>query len=139
MPRIGPVQQHDDPVPEFSSQHSREGIDPAPHQVSKRVAGEGVQAEEDDVDQQDERAQADEEMAMVGEGADDINPEKNDHDDTEQQKIPVIVVQNPGKARLAVIPASLQLLDGARRRIPEERPEIRLSIGVAASSEAEPG
>src|ERR1700737_902017 len=47
----------------------------------------------------------------------------------------MIVIQHPGKTRLAVVAAALPLLDGARGRIPEERPKVGLAVVIAAAAE----
>src|SRR5207237_2740618 len=134
---VQPVQCHRGALPEAAGTRFREPVDPAAHQVTERVAGEGVQAQQDDVDQHDERAQADEEMDLVDEGTDDVNPEKNDHEQAQEQEIAMVVVQHPGKTRFTAVTSALEFLDGAGRRIPEEGPEIRLSIVVAASPKAQ--
>src|SRR5437667_224600 len=117
---VRPVEQHDDPVPEPSGPRPREAIDPAAHEIPERVAGQAVGAQQDDIDQQHDGTQAKEEMPGEHEGAHDIDPQKEQHDQAQQQEVAVIVIEDPGKSRLAAVAAALQFLDGASRWVPEE-------------------
>src|ERR1700687_3286268 len=65
----------------------------------------------------------------------DIGPQEHQHDKAEQQEVPVVVIQDPGEAGLAVVAAALHLLDGASRRVPEKRPKVGLAVVIAAAPE----
>ena len=117
---IRPVEQHHDPVPEPSGPRPRETVDAAAHEIPERVAGQAVGAQQDHVDEHDDGAQANEEMPVEHEGAHHIDPQEEQHDQAQQQEVPVIVIEDPGKPRLAAVAAPLQFLDGAGRWVPEE-------------------
>jgi len=135
VPRVGTIEQHHDLVPNSAGTNAREAIDPATHQVSERMAGEAVQAQQDDIHQQDNRSKANEEMPMEHERPHHVDPEKQEDDQAQQQEIPVEVIQHPGESGLAVVAAALQLLDGAGRRVPEKRPKVGLAVVIAAAAQ----
>src|ERR1700736_168259 len=76
-------------------------------------------------------------MAAERAGADDVEPQKEQHDEREEQTVAVIVIENPRKSRLTVVAAALQLLDGAGGWIPEKGPEVGLSIVIATAARAQ--
>src|ERR1700719_2844955 len=76
-------------------------------------------------------------MPVEGVRAHDVSPEKQQHNQAQQQEVTVVIVQDPGEARLTVVAAALQLLDGACGRVPEKRPKVGLAVVIATASEPE--
>jgi hypothetical protein len=101
------------------------------------MAGRRVKGEEHDVGEENERAHADAEAPVEGEGADGVVPEEREEDDRQVEKVPVNVLQDEGERRLPAIAAPRRFPDGARGRIEEERAVISLAVVVARRAEPE--
>ena len=99
------------------------------------MAGKSVGREEDDVDEHDQRTQADAEFAVEVESAKNVIPEEAQENDCEIEKVAVDVLQDEGEGRLAAVAPPLLLRNGAGGRVPEEGPVVRLAVVVAGCPE----
>src|SRR5882724_3577113 len=91
-----------------------ETIEFAADDVAKRVAGEGVSREKNDVDEHDQSAEADAEFAAEEEGLYGVVPKKADEDDAEIEKIAMNILQDEGKRSFAaIVLANRRLADSA--------------------------
>src|SRR5205085_4469258 len=99
------------------------------------MARQQIKREQNNVDQKDQRAHANEEMAFKPEGANGVIPEEAEEDDRPVEEIAVDILQDerePGLA--AVIPVST-FAHRAGRRIEKERPVVCLAIVVTSCAE----
>src|ERR1043166_2483702 len=131
-------------VPRAVERRAREAIQFAADQVLQRVAGERVQRQQHDVDQQDQRAHADAEVPMryvavipKKEGANGVIPEEAKEDHGGVKKIAMDILQDEGETGLAAIIAMRRLSHGAGRRVEKECAIVGLSVVIAGRTETE--
>src|SRR5262249_16386943 len=115
-----------------------EAIHPAANEVTQRVATEGVRGEQEHVDGEYDRPDADAEVASaVGAGPPqrpgDGLAENAGEKDRDVQKVAMHVVQNEREGALAEV-LRARLTDGARRRVGPERLVIGAAIVIAGEA-----
>src|SRR5918997_4250918 len=103
------------------------------------MAAEGVPREQDYVQHEKERPDADRELPLWEESLDSLVPEKGHHYYRSVEEVPVDVVEDP-EIRLTIIilwAPRLPLLGlaGAVRGIPKEGPVVRLAVVIAREPE----
>src|SRR6516225_8819421 len=99
-------------------------VDAASGQMTERVAGKGVAGEENNVDQHQHGAES-KVAAVVIERIHRVVPEESEYDKREVEKVPMEVVQDPGKPGFAAIRVAIaRLPDRAGRWVPKERSVI---------------
>src|SRR6185312_3388473 len=106
------------------------------------MAGEQIQREQNDIDEQHQRTDADAEVQLLigarkPEGAYCVIPKEAQEDDGAIKKIAMQVLQDEREFRFAAIISMRRLAHGAARRIHEERPVISFAIVVAGDAEAQ--
>src|SRR5260370_38932450 len=91
------------------------------HEVAERMAAKRITAQEEDVDQEDNRADAEAEVELAIVALElarlhDVPGEKQDKDQSQVQEIPVHILNDQRQAVLAPV-ALARLADGAVRRV----------------------
>src|ERR1700730_10396747 len=104
--------------------------------MAKGMAAERVAGQEDDVREHEHTAETNAEMPSEIERQDRIEPEETQLNDCRVEGKSVAIAEHPGKGRFTVV-AALRFRHRARSRVPEERPEVRLSVVVATQPERE--
>ena len=102
------------------------------------MAGEGVEHYQRDVGREDDRAQADAEVPVEGEGPEGVPGQegKDDYGQVEGEAVEVLEdVREPALA--GVVLAGGHLLHGAGWGVPEEGPVVGQAVVVAGQPEAE--
>lgn len=102
------------------------------------MARKGVKREEANVDEHDERAEADAELAFEEEGSENVVPKKTQKEDGEIKEIPMNILKNERKTSFAfVVLAEVRFTDSTGRRIEEEGAVVGFAVVVASGTEAE--
>lgn len=114
-----------------------EAVELASGEMAERVARESVDAEQDDVEEHNERADADAEVALEDEGAYRVVPKEGDEKDCDVEKVAVKILENERKARLAAIFAIARFANGATGRIGEKCAIVGFAVVVARHTETE--
>src|SRR5829696_2733267 len=113
-----------------------EVVEPPPAQVPAGVAGQRVQPQEEGVDQQHHRAQADAPALGEVEGPQGVPGQDDRERQGQVEEVAVDVLEDEGEAGLAGV-AGPGVGDGAGRRRQPERPVVRLAVVVAGQPEPE--
>src|ERR1700739_1786289 len=100
----------------------------AANQVPQRMAGEQIQREQHNINEQNQSAHANAKMAVKPESADGVIPEQAEEDDGAIQKIAVKILQDEREAGFATIVAMGRLADGTARRVHEKGAIVCLAI-----------
>ena len=128
-------------APGVAAPNARVAIFVAPDDVPQRVAREAVRGEQYHVYQPDDRTHLDPERPSGEERKNRVVPQEREHHERSIQKVPVDVVEHEdgplapvvlGLARLPLLRPGL-----AGRRVPEERPVVRLAVVVARRPETQ--
>src|SRR5712671_856614 len=117
--------------------HARKAVKLSPYDVTKRMAGQRVSRQQDDVKQQDESADSYSNSSVKNESAQRVAPKKEEKDKPHIQKVAMEILQNKrerGLAPVAMLPA---LTDSTGGRIEEESPVISLPVVVARDPESQ--
>ena len=117
---------------------TRETIKFAANDVAEGMARKGVEREQANVDQHDERAEADAEFAFERKGFENVVPKKTEKEDGEIKEIAMNILKNERKASFAfIVLAKARFTDRASRRIEEEGTVVGFAVVVASGTEAE--
>src|SRR6267154_5102859 len=105
--------------------------------MTQRMAGKGVERKKRDIDRQDQRANADSEMAVEEKGVNGVVPKKKDEQHREIKEVAMDVLQNEWEGSLAAIIAACRFTDGASWRVEEEGAIKRFAIVIASRAKTE--
>src|SRR5207302_3972543 len=107
------------------------------YDVAKRVAGQGISRQQDDIEQQDESADADSDASTKKESAKRVAPKKDEEEEPYIQKVAMEVLQNKRKRGLAPVTMLLVLADCTGGWVEKKSPVVSLPIVVASDPEAQ--
>src|SRR5256885_11603240 len=97
--------------------HAREAVQLAAQQMAQGVAGEKVECQQNDIDQQYDRTDAYTEAVFEEEAVYSVIPEKSEEDDRQVHEISMRVLKNEGEFGLATVSAAGFLRHSAARGI----------------------
>src|ERR1700730_1992129 len=100
------------------------------------MARQRIRREENDVDQQHQRAHTHSKFPFKIEREEDVFPQKEQEQQRKIQKIPVYVLQNERKFRLALV-VPLSFAYRASRRVQEKRAIVGLAVVIAGSAKGQ--
>src|SRR5882762_1564747 len=101
------------------------------------MTGKRVERKEKDIKSEDERADADAEVAIEEEGVNGVVPEEADKENREVKEITMDILEDEGKSGFAAIVAAYRFTDRAGRGIEEKGAIERLAVVVARGAKAE--
>ena len=116
---------------------ARKTIKFAAGKMTQRVAGKGVEGKKNDVDRQDERADADAEMSAEEERPNGVMPKKRNEENRKIKEVAMNVLQDEGKRRLAAIIAVRRFPDRASGGVEEKRAVVGFAVLVARSAKTQ--
>src|SRR5215475_1414078 len=114
-----------------SERGARETIQLSSRQMAQRMAGECVQSEQDNIDQQDKRAHPNSKPILKKESANCIPPKEHKIEKREIKKPAVKILQDKRKRSLAAVAPLACFAHRASRRVQKERTIVGLPIVVA--------
>ena len=115
-----------------------ETVELAADDVAQGVARKSVGGEEADVDEHDDRTEADAEFAVEYECLYGVVPEKTDKEDGEIEKVTMDVLQDEGKTSFAaIIFAESGLSYGAGGRVEKKGAVVGFAVVIAGGAKAE--
>jgi hypothetical protein len=123
-------------MPRTSERYAGKAIQLSSCKVAKRMAGESIHSQKDDVEKQHQSPDSHADSAIKKEGAERISPKKNEEDEANVQKVAVEVLQNKRKRSLTPITVLSAFADGARGRIKKESAIVSLPIVIARDPES---
>src|ERR1700680_92287 len=94
------------------------------------MAGQGVNGKQDNVDQENQAADANAKLPVEKETLDRVVPQENQEKNREIKKIAMHILQNKWKSRFATIFAVGGLAHSARRRIEKKCAIVRFTVVV---------
>src|SRR6266550_7613892 len=103
--------------------------------MTQRVAGEKVQRQENDIDQQDDGTDAHTESVFEEEAVYRVVPEKGQKDDRQVHEISMRVLKNKGKLSFAPVTATRFFRDCAASGIEKKGTVVGFAIVVAGHAE----
>src|SRR6266436_8168360 len=101
------------------------------------MAGKSVERKKNDVESEDEGADADAEGAIEEEGANGVVPEKNDEQNRKVEEIAMDILEDKRKCCFAAIVAARGFADGAGGRVQEKRAVVGFAVVVARGAKAQ--
>ena len=113
-----------------------EAVEIPADEIAERVAAERVAGEEHDVREHEDRPEADAEATVEAEGSERVPPQEDEEPGREDQRVPVKVLDQERKARLAGVRLA-RIGNRARRRCPEERAVVGTAVVVAGHAKCE--
>src|SRR5205807_4191522 len=103
--------------------------------MPQRMAGEQIQGQQNNIDQENERTHGHVKMALIPESLNCVFPEKNNEDDGKVEKIAMQILQDKRKLRFAAILPACGLAHRAARWIGEKRAIVGLAVVIAGHAE----
>ena len=103
--------------------------------MPERVTTKSITAEQDDINREDDCADADPESPIEDRGVHHVAPEKREVAERQVEEVAMQVLEDEGERGLAAIAGAVHLGDRARRRIEEVGSIVRLAIVVAGGPE----
>src|SRR5262249_44748022 len=136
VPLVQKRQSAPEGAADLAEGRAREAVEISAREVPQGMARERVERKQDDVGGQHERAETHAEASIKREGADGVDAQKNDEEDSNIEEVAVDVLEDERKLRLAAV-GMPTFSDGARRRVEEEGPIVGLSVVVAGHPKAQ--
>ena len=120
-----------------SKGHAGKAVQLSTYKVAKRVAGQGVNRQQDYVEQQDKSADPHSDSSIKKESAEGVTPKKDKEDEPYVQKVAMEILQNERKRGLAPIAVLPEFADCARGRIEKKGPVVSLPVVVTGDPESQ--
>ena len=114
-----------------SEGHAGKAVELPPDDVAERVARQGVNRQQDYVEQEDESTGSQSDSSVKKESAERVAPKKKKEDEPNIQKITMEDLKNKRECGFAPIAVFSALADGASGRIEKKSPIVRLSVVIA--------
>jgi hypothetical protein len=125
-------------MPRLVGRGAGKAVELPAYQVAQRVAGEQIQGQQNDVDQEDDGSEPNVKVALIPESFNCVLPQKDKEDDRSIEKIAVQVLQDEWKLCLApiLLPPGW-LTHGAARRIGEKCTIVGFAVVIAGHAESQ--
>ena len=117
--------------------HARKTVQLAAEQMAQGVAGEKVERQQNDIDQQYDRTDAHTESIFEEEAMYRVIPEKCQENDRQIHEVSMRVLKNKRKLSLATVATAGSFCHGAARGIKKKSAVIGFAIVVAGNTKAE--
>src|ERR1700688_3821236 len=105
--------------------------------MAERMARQRVNGKQDNVEQQNQAADANAKLSVEEKTLDRVMPQKNQEKNREIKKIAMHILQNKWKRRFAAIFAVGRLPHGARRRIEKKCAIVSFAIVITSGAKSE--